>query len=230
MPLVCSVTGRRRYDYRHRGDSALASTLVCATAGILRGPQDTTSSGAGYCSAGWACVTFAVDLVAYKLSESLLDRLPLILARCSARCPSWQKSLLAGAAYFVIVFIAAFALGAARVTFVVPAVGSLWATLLELPLTSVASWIVCGWLVRIYGIRSLRQAIGMGVTAFVMLMGTEAAGSILLFNRSLADHIGSYATAAGGLGLAGQIAFGLFPVIRYIRNTTVPARTDVPID
>lgn len=55
-------------------------------------------------------------------------------------------------------------------------------------------------------------------------MGAEAAGSILLFSRSLGDHIGSYGTAAGGLGLAGQIAFGLFPVIQYLCNNTVPAR------
>ena len=119
---------------------------------------------------------------------------------------------MAGAAYFVIVFMAAFALGALRVTFAVPAVGSLWATLLELPFTLAASWIVCGWLVRIYGIRSLHQAIGMGASAFVLLMGAEVAGAILLFGRSFNDHISSYATAAGALGLAGQIAFGLFPV------------------
>jgi hypothetical protein len=59
------------------------------------------------------------------------------------------RSLLTGAAYFVIVFAAAFALGALRVTFIVPAVGSVWATLLELPLTLAASWTACGWLVRI---------------------------------------------------------------------------------
>jgi hypothetical protein len=140
------------------------------------------------------------------------------------------RSLLAGAAYFVIVFTAAFALGVLRVTFIVPAVGSLWATLLELPFTLAASWIVCGWLVRIFGTRSLGQAIGMGASAFALLMGAEAGGSILLFSRSLKDHIGSYGTAAGGLSLAGQIAFGLFPVVQYLRNTIVPARADVPLN
>lgn len=138
------------------------------------------------------------------------------------------RSLLAGAAYFAIVFTAAFALGVVRVTFVVPAVGSLRATLLELPFTLAASWIVCGWLVRIFATRSLGQAIGMGASAFALLMAAEAAGSILLFGRSLEDHIGSFATTAGGLGLAGQIAFGLFPVVKYLRNTTAPTRTDVP--
>ena len=154
--------------------------------------------------------------IAYKLSESFLNRFPLPGEQRSK--PLRQKALLAGAAYFVIVFIAAFALGALRVTFVVPAVGILWATLLELPFTLASSWIVCGWLVRIYGIRSLRQAIETRISAFVLLMIAEVAGSILLFNRTLEDHIGSYATMAGGLGLAGQIAFGLFHVVEYVRS------------
>ena len=138
------------------------------------------------------------------------------------------RSLLAGAVYFVIVFTIAFGLGVVRVTFIVPAVGGLLATLLELPFTLAASWIVCSWLVRIFGARSLSQAIGMGTSAFALVMVAEAAGSILLFSRSLEDHIGSYATLAGGLGLAGQIAFGLFPVVQYLWKTTMPTRTVPP--
>jgi hypothetical protein len=136
------------------------------------------------------------------------------------------KSILAGAAYFAIVFTTAFALGAIRVTYVVPAVGGLWATVLELPFTLVASWIVCGWLVRSFAIRSLGQAVGMAVTAFALLMPAEAAFSIL-FGRNLADFIESWATAAGGLGLAGQIAFGLLPIVRRLHNSTAFKRTDM---
>ena len=139
------------------------------------------------------------------------------------------RSLLAGAVYFAIVFAVAFGLGVVRVSFVVPAVGSLLATLLELPFTLAASWIVCNWLMRIFRTRSLGQAIGMGTSAFALLMVAEAAGSILLFSRSLEDHIGSYATLPGGLGLVGQIAFGLFPVVQYLRKTPVPTRTGVPL-
>ena len=140
------------------------------------------------------------------------------------------RSPLAGAAYFVIVFAAAFALGVLRVTFIVAAVGNLQATLLELPFTLAVSWIVCSWLVRICGIRSLGQAIGMGASAFVLLMCAEAAGSILLFGRSLEDHIGSYLTTAGGFGLAGQIAFGLFPVVQHKLGAASAARVDGEID
>jgi hypothetical protein len=133
------------------------------------------------------------------------------------------RSFLVGTAYFVIVFTAAFALGVLRVTFVVPLVGRLLATLLELPFTLAFSWFVCSWLVRICGISTRGQAIGMGVTAFALLMCAEAAGANLLFNSSLQDHIASYITAPGAVGLAGQIAFGLFPVIKYLRNATQPS-------
>ena len=140
------------------------------------------------------------------------------------------RSLWAGFAYFVIVFAAAFALGFVRVAFIVPALGSLWATLLELPFTLAVSWIVCGWLTRAIGVRSIGQAVGMGAGAFALLMGAEVAGAIVLFGRSLEDHIGTYATAAGGLGLAGQIAFGLFPIVQYIRNAASPTRIDAAND
>jgi hypothetical protein len=136
-------------------------------------------------------------------------------------------SILAGSAYFVIVFAAAFALGALRITFIVPAVGSVWATLLELPFMLVLSWMACGWLVRFLGMPSLGQSIGMAASAFALLMGAEAVGSILIFGRSFSDHIGSYGTAAGALGLAGQIVFGLFPIVQYLSGTTGRTVSDV---
>lgn len=129
------------------------------------------------------------------------------------------RSLLVGAAYFAIVFAAAFALGVLRVTFVVPAIGPVWATLLELPFTLAVSWTTCRWLMRHLGTRLLGRSIGMGASAFTLLMCAEAAGSILIFNRSVSDHIGSYATLPGALGLGGQIAFGLFPLVQYMRET-----------
>jgi hypothetical protein len=128
------------------------------------------------------------------------------------------RSLVAGAAYFLIVFAAAFALGVLRVSFVVPAVGVVWATLVEVPFTLAASWVTCAWIGRYWRISSMAQSVTMGVFAFGLLMAAEAAGAILLFGRTLGDHIGSFGTAAGGLGLAGQIAFGLVPGLQYLRS------------
>ena len=140
------------------------------------------------------------------------------------------RSVLAGVAYFAIVFTVAFALGVLRVIFIVPAVGGLWATWLELPFTLAASWLVCGWLVRIVDVRSQGQAIGMAAVAFALLMVAEAVGSMLLLGRSIEAHIASYTTWAGSLGLAGQIAFGLFPVVQHKLGAASAARVDGEID
>jgi hypothetical protein len=132
------------------------------------------------------------------------------------------RSLLAGAAYFAIVFAAAFALGALRVTFVVPVVGSVWATMIELPFTLFVSWIVCRWLLGFLEVPSLGQTIAMGASAFALLMIAEAVGSILLFGRSLGEYIDSFATVAGALGLAGQIVFGLMASFCATQPSGIP--------
>ncbi len=135
---------------------------------------------------------------------------------------------LAGAAYFAIVFAAAFALGIVRVSFIVPVLGSLWATLLELPFTLGIAWFACAWISRLSGSPSLSQAITMAASAFVLLIGAETVGSFLIFKRSPADLIASYGTMAGALGLVGQIAFGCFPVLQCIRDNSTRADRTPP--
>jgi len=127
------------------------------------------------------------------------------------------KSIAAGALYFVFVFAIAFALGAVRVSFVAPVTGAVWATALELPFTLAASWVVTTGVMRRAGITTLRPAVAMSATAFVLLMGAEAAGAMLIFGRTFGEHLQSFATPAGALGLAGQIVFGLFPVVQVQR-------------
>lgn len=122
------------------------------------------------------------------------------------------SSLLAGAAYFLIVFVIAFGLGALRVTFVAPAVGPFWATLIELPIMLTASWLVCRLLVRRMGIGVMWQAIAMGLCAFALLMVAETGFSVMVFGGSPEEVLASYGTPHGLLGLAGQVAFGVLPV------------------
>jgi hypothetical protein len=128
------------------------------------------------------------------------------------------RPLMAGAAYFGIVFAIAFGLGFLRVSFVVPVLGRVLATLVELPFTLAASWVTCAWIARLWHISSIGQSIVMSSTACVLLMSAEAAGSYLIFGVVLRDVIRSFGTIAGALGLAGQIAFGLFPIVQYLRR------------
>lgn len=124
--------------------------------------------------------------------------------------------LTAGAAYFVIVFAAAFALGVLRTSFVVPAIGAVWAILAELPIVLIVSWVTCGWITRRWDVSSTPKSIAMSTSAFVLLMCAEIAGSSLIFGVALRDQIRLFGTVAGALGLAGQILFGLFPVVQYL--------------
>jgi hypothetical protein len=124
-------------------------------------------------------------------------------------------ALRAGAAYFALVFALGFMLGTARVLALAPALGETLATVIELPVMLAASWIACGWCVRhwhVPGARPLRAA--MGVFAFALLMAAEASLSILLVGRTLAEHLARYAETGPALGLAAQLAFAAFPVLR----------------
>ena len=61
----------------------------------------------------------------------------------------------------------------------------------------------------------LGARLAMGASAFLLLMCGEILVSVLLSNRSLADHFALYRTLPVLLGLAGQIAYALFPLLRH---------------
>ena len=57
-----------------------------------------------------------------------------------------KAALVAGAAYFAVLFGAGTAFGLARVLFVSPHLGVLGGVLVELPIILALAWVVCGWL------------------------------------------------------------------------------------
>jgi hypothetical protein len=123
------------------------------------------------------------------------------------------RALSAGVRYFLAVFAIGFALGTLRAIVVVPRIGETAAVLLELPLMLAAAWLVCGYLLRRCPLAFRERAL-MGAMAFTLLMIAEAALSMLMFHRSLADHLALYAETPNLLGLVGQVLFGLFPLMR----------------
>ncbi|MCM0021480.1 MAG: hypothetical protein NBV67_15930 [Tagaea sp.] len=126
-----------------------------------------------------------------------------------------SPALRAGAVYFALIFALGFVLGAARVLAVAPAIGELLATTIELPIMLAASWIVCGWCVRRFRVpRGAGARLVMGGLAFVLLMAAEASLSVLLAGRSFAEHLTRYAETGPALGLAAQLAFAAFPLLR----------------
>ncbi|MDB5673995.1 MAG: putative rane protein [Sphingomonas bacterium] len=121
----------------------------------------------------------------------------------------------AALAYFVIVFGLGFALGALRVLVIIPHIGETAAVLLELPVMLAASWVAAGWCVRHFAVPvDVPARLAVGVLAFALVMVAELALAVLLFGQSPAQHVETYRHFAGVAGLAAQLAYALFPVLR----------------
>lgn len=121
----------------------------------------------------------------------------------------------AGAAYFAIIFALGFALGTIRVTLIEPRLGIGPATLIELPVMLGTSWIVCGWLVRRCNVpANISARTAMGATAFTLLMLGELGISLFVFGRTTAEHFAVYREPAKQLGLAAQLLFASYPLVR----------------
>jgi hypothetical protein len=124
-----------------------------------------------------------------------------------------RRAVAAGSLYFGIVFALGFVLGVVRTLAVEPAFGKTLGVVVELPVMLTASWWVCRRLMRRMGVAGIHEAALMGALAFVLLMGAEAAMSVLLFGRTLSAHLALYAEPADLLGLVGQVVFAILPLI-----------------
>ncbi len=132
--------------------------------------------------------------------------------------------LLAGIGYFALVFVVGFALGVLRGILLVPLVGELWAVAIELPVMLGVSWCVCGLLVTRMGVPpAVPSRLVMGGVAFALLLLAELGVSLLLLDRTPADHLATYARPPNQFGLCAQLLFALFPLIRC-RGVSRPPR------
>ena len=134
-----------------------------------------------------------------------------------------SSSIRAGFFYFAIVFAIGFLLGTIRVLVLVPRMGELVSVLIEFPVILAASWIVCGRLIA--GLRvpgHWRFRLTMGAVAFALLMVAELVLSVSLLGNSPAEHLARYRSLHGALGLAGQILFAAFPLLRLMTETSRP--------
>lgn len=113
--------------------------------------------------------------------------------------------------YWAMVFALGFVLGTIRVTWVIPVVGLLPATIIELPIILSASWFAAGWLVRRFRIVSAEEALAVGALAFAILMAAECALAVTLMGQSPAQWLTGLATPHALLGLAGQAVLALMP-------------------
>lgn len=125
--------------------------------------------------------------------------------------------VLAGTLYFALVFALGFVLGSVRTLLVpdLPGDGRLVGVLIELPVMLMASWVLCGIVVRR---RAVAPAAGvrvvMGGWAFSLLILAEMLVGMWLFGRSPAAHFALYRDPSYALGLAAQLVFAAMPLLR----------------
>ena len=139
---------------------------------------------------------------------------PDLVRPLNSRCRLHGAIERAAIVYFALVFAAGFVLGTIRVLLVAPLWGELPAVILESPIMIFVSWLACGSTMRRVGVRGRRDGLAMGAIAFALLMTAETALSVLAFSRSPADFLRAFGTAAGAIGLTGQVAFALIPLLR----------------
>lgn len=129
----------------------------------------------------------------------------------------------AGFAYFALEFTAGVVLGVGRAFIFEPYLGATAAVLLELPAMLLVSWLVCGWAVRFFGVpEGVPARLAMGGLAFLLLIAAELLLSLMWMNGSFGTFLAVYQTAAGLIGLTGQLAFALFPLARRRPAWTAP--------
>lgn len=135
------------------------------------------------------------------------------------------RAILGGFSYFGLVFVAGFVLGTIRTLWLAPALGSLGAVLIELPVILALAWLAALWTIRRLAVPdAVAPRALMGALAFVLLMAAELALSVLLFGRSIAAHWATYGEPDALVGLAGQVVYALLPLV-VLGRTAARERT-----
>jgi hypothetical protein len=112
-----------------------------------------------------------------------------------------RMPILAGIAYFALVFALGFLLGTVRTIFVQDAPSAIR--------------LLCRYIISRFAVapRVVARAV-MGSLAFALLFLAELLVGALLFGRTPSEHFALYRDASYALGLAAQIAFALMPLVQ----------------
>lgn len=138
--------------------------------------------------------------------------------------PFIRTAIVAGTAYFGLVFALGFLLGTVRTLFVQHAAGNarLLGVLIELPLMLIASWFFCRAVIRRLKVApTLVARTFMGGLAFALLLLAELGLGALLFGRTPSEHWALYLEASYALGLAAQVAFAFMPLLQMFQGRRV---------
>ncbi len=123
-----------------------------------------------------------------------------------------MRAFKASFAYFALVFVTGFVLGAIRIPFVVPRLGVRWAELLEMPLMLCACFLAARFCVRRYGPFPALQRLGIGLVALGLLVAAELVLTVAS-GRSVAGYVAGRDPVSGTAYLIALIVFAALPLL-----------------
>ena len=127
--------------------------------------------------------------------------------------PPMKRTLIAATVYFLMLFALGFVPGTIRVLLVIPKIGVLSATLIEVPLMLTAAFFVCRWTIGRWLVPPALSMRGVMALWFLMMLAIfETLVGVALFGRTLAGTWSGLATPAGLIGLAAQSIAALLPL------------------
>ncbi|MCO6186787.1 hypothetical protein [Rhizobium sp. L1K21] len=127
------------------------------------------------------------------------------------------------ALYVLIVFAIGCMFAAIRIFLLEPAIGPLWAVVVEVPVMVVLSYLACGPLVRRWWPLDGEKGIEIGIAAFILLQLLESGLTGLVGPEPYLDNILIYwgdLSAPRLVGLVGQLLFAAMPFVRILRKST----------
>jgi hypothetical protein len=117
--------------------------------------------------------------------------------------------------YAGVVFAFGFGMGTIRALFVSPAIGEVYAVMLEIPVMLAVSWLSCLLVIGRFNVgAALAGRLTMGILAICLLMMAEVNLSMIAFGMTLGQYLETYRAPAAMLGFGAQIVFGALPVMQ----------------
>jgi hypothetical protein len=124
-----------------------------------------------------------------------------------------KAALLAGVAYFTVLFGTGAAFDLARIHYVGPHLSPLMAFLFALPVILAVAYLVCSWITDYLRVgTNTGHCIAMGGTTFTLLVAADVALSLVLAGEP-SRAAAAATTSEPGLGFAVQALASAFPLM-----------------
>jgi len=137
-----------------------------------------------------------------------------------------KAALLAGVAYFTVLFGTGTAFDLARIHYVAPHPSPLIAFLFALPMILAVAYLVCSWIAEYLHVgTNTGHRNTMGGTTFVLLVAADFALSVVLSGEPSRAAAAPAGTWGPGLGFAVQTLASAFPLmVPVVRTLTGKSR------